>query len=394
MHDTLALHGRTTRSSRKDHHNQLTFRMLYAFTENFVLPLSHDEVVYGKGSLLDKMPGDAWQKFANLRLLFGYMYAQPGKKLLFMGDEFGQWHEWNHDTSLDWHLLDDPLHQGLQRWVRDLNTALPRRAGPARARLPSPTASPGSTATTPSRASSACSARAGRRATWSSSSATSRPIPRHNYRVGVPRGGHWEEVLNSDAPLYGGSGQGNIGGAADRPGRLARPAAVAQPDPAAAGDPRSLKNDAVDELATHARCPARRRRRPVPRLGPDRRAVEVVPAGSDSRPVPLAKEPDGTLHGPRSPASRPATATLPRRRPRAPSPTRPRGIQPEGVHGPSEVVDPTAFAWTDAGWRGVMPDDLVIYELHVGTFTPEGTFDGVDPPAGPSSPTSASRPSS
>ena len=120
MHDTLQYFGHDP-VHRQYHHNQLTFRMLYAFTENFVLPLSHDEVVHGKGSLLAKMPGDDWQKFANLRLLFGYMCAQPGKKLLFMGGEFGQWREWNHDSSLDWHLLGLPPHHGVQRWVRDLN---------------------------------------------------------------------------------------------------------------------------------------------------------------------------------------------------------------------------------------------------------------------------------
>ena len=122
MHDTLRYLS-TDPLFRKYQHNLLTFRRMYAFNENFVLPLSHDEVVHGKGSLLNKMPGDTWQKFANLRLLFGWMHAQPGKKLLFMGDEFGQWREWNHDTSLDWHLLNEPLHQGLRRWVRDLNTA-------------------------------------------------------------------------------------------------------------------------------------------------------------------------------------------------------------------------------------------------------------------------------
>jgi 1,4-alpha-glucan branching enzyme len=121
MHDTLAYMARDP-VHRKHHHNELTFRGLYAYTENFVLPLSHDEVVYGKGSLAAKMPGDDWQKLANLRLLFGYMYMQPGKKLVFMGGELAQWREWNHDTSLDWHLLDEPGHAGVQRWLRDLNT--------------------------------------------------------------------------------------------------------------------------------------------------------------------------------------------------------------------------------------------------------------------------------
>ena len=107
---------------RSFHHHRLTFSMMYAFTEKFVLPFSHDEVVHGKGSMIRKMPGDDWQKFANLRLLYGYMYGHPGKKLLFMGSEFGQWREWNHDTSLDWHLLERAPHAGLQRWVRDLNT--------------------------------------------------------------------------------------------------------------------------------------------------------------------------------------------------------------------------------------------------------------------------------
>src|SRR5258708_16598396 len=106
---------------RKFHQNELTFRGLYAFSENYVLSLSHDEVVYGKGSMLRKMPGDEWRKFANLRLLYGYMFGHPGKKLLFMGNEFGQWNEWNHDTSLDWHLLEqNARHKQLQRWVRDL----------------------------------------------------------------------------------------------------------------------------------------------------------------------------------------------------------------------------------------------------------------------------------
>jgi len=120
MHDTLKYMSKDA-IHRKYHHNQLTFRMIYAFHENFVLPLSHDEVVHGKGSLLRQMPGDDWQKFANLRLLFSYMYAQPGKKLIFMGGEIGQWNEWYHEASLDWHLLDYPLHAGLQHCVEDLN---------------------------------------------------------------------------------------------------------------------------------------------------------------------------------------------------------------------------------------------------------------------------------
>ena len=121
MHDMLEYMSKDP-VYRGYHHNQLTFSLMYAFTENFVLPLSHDEVVHGKGSMIGKMPGDDWRKFANLRLLYGYMTAHPGKKLLFMGDEFGQWKEWNHDASLDWSLLEYPPHSGLQRWVRDLNT--------------------------------------------------------------------------------------------------------------------------------------------------------------------------------------------------------------------------------------------------------------------------------
>src|SRR5262249_13053682 len=121
MHDTLGYFAREP-IHRRFHHSELTFRMIYAFSEHFVLPLSHDEVVHGKGSLVGKMAGDDWQKFANLRLLYGYMYTQPGRKLLFMGGELAQWREWNHETSLDWHLLEQDSHRGIQRWLRDLNT--------------------------------------------------------------------------------------------------------------------------------------------------------------------------------------------------------------------------------------------------------------------------------
>jgi 1,4-alpha-glucan branching enzyme len=215
MHDTLAYLALEP-GARKHHHNQLTFRGLYAFTENFILSLSHDEVVYGKGSLLAKMPGDTWQKFANVRLLFGWMFTQPGKKLLFMGDEFGQWREWNHDVSLDWHLLHEPLHQGLKRWVRDLNTLY--RAEPALHELDCRPAGFTWGDCNDSEQSVVSAFRKGRDpGALILFICNFTPIPRSNYRVGVPRGGFWEEILNSDATLYGGSGQGNIGGVRSAP---------------------------------------------------------------------------------------------------------------------------------------------------------------------------------
>jgi len=204
MHDTLEYMSKDP-IYRKHYHNTITFSIWYAFSENFILPLSHDEVVYGKGSLLGKMPGDEWQKFANLRLLFGYMYAHPGKKLLFMGGEFGQWREWNHDSSLDWHLLQYPPHRGLQQWVKDLNAfyiSEPvlyevdfEREGFEWINL----------------------------ADWEQSvisfirkGRTTKdillvicnftPVPRYKYMVGVPVDGAWRLVLNSDDKKYGGSG--------------------------------------------------------------------------------------------------------------------------------------------------------------------------------------------
>jgi 1,4-alpha-glucan branching enzyme len=215
MHDTLLYMGHDP-VHRKYHHNKLSFRLVYAFTENFVLPLSHDEVVHGKGSLLGKMPGDTWQKFANLRALYGYMYGQPGKKLLFMGGEFGQWREWNHDDSLDWHLLENPPHAGLSRWVEELN-ALYRRE-PALHELDFDPAGFEWVDCNDAEQSVLTFLRKGR-STGDIMLVVCNftPVPRHNYRVGVPRGGFWREVLNSDAPEYGGSGQGNIGGATAAP---------------------------------------------------------------------------------------------------------------------------------------------------------------------------------
>lgn len=209
MHDTLNYMSKDP-VYRSFHHNHLTFRMMYAFSENYVLPLSHDEVVHQKGSLLSKMPGDDWQKFANLRLLFGYMYAQPGKKLLFMGGEIGQWREWSHDRSLDWHLLESPFHLGLQRWVEDLNQFYRGRSA-LHASDFSPTGFEW------------IDCNDAHQSTLSfirqNSSDNDKiiivcnftPVPRYNYRVGVSEDGVWRECLNSDSRNYGGSDHGNLG---------------------------------------------------------------------------------------------------------------------------------------------------------------------------------------
>jgi len=196
---------------RSYRHNQITFSLLYAFSENFVLPFSHDEVVYGKGSLLGKMPGDEWQKFANLRLLYGFMFGHPGKKLLFMGCEFGQWSEWNHDRSLDWDLLGTPLHSALQRWVRDLNTLY--RGQRALHELDFDSGGFAWVDCSDYQRSVISFLRRGRNPAEALLFVCNfTPVVRQNYRIGVPQQGFWKEVLNSDAPLYGGSGQGNFGG--------------------------------------------------------------------------------------------------------------------------------------------------------------------------------------
>jgi 1,4-alpha-glucan branching enzyme len=210
MHDTLKYMSNDP-IFRKYYHNTLTFRMLYAWQENFVLPLSHDEVVHGKGSLLRKMPGDDWQKFANLRLLFGYMYAQPGKKLLFMGGEFGQWDEWYHEKSLDWHLLEYPPHAGVKRWVEDLNRIY--RQEPALYELDfDPAGFQWIDCTDVDHSVVSFLRRGQSTGDLILVVANFTPVVHPNYRVGAPRGGFWKEILNSDAPLYGGSGQGNFGG--------------------------------------------------------------------------------------------------------------------------------------------------------------------------------------
>jgi 1,4-alpha-glucan branching enzyme len=208
MHDTLDYFSHDP-VYRRYHHDELTFSIWYAFTENFVLPLSHDEVVYGKKALIDKMPGDRWQKFANLRTLFGYMWTHPGKKLLFMGGEFGQWREWHHERQLDWELTHEPDHAGLMRWVRDLNQAYVRHPELHELDFSQPGFewidshdSDNSVLTYLRKSADGAPVLVVCNFT---------PVVRSGYRVGVPIGGMWREALNSDAPFYGGSGVGNMG---------------------------------------------------------------------------------------------------------------------------------------------------------------------------------------
>jgi 1,4-alpha-glucan branching enzyme len=208
MHDTLEYLSRES-VHRRYHHGEITFRAVYAFDENFMLPLSHDEVVHGKGSLLARMPGDEWQRFANLRLLLGYMAASPGKKLLFMGGEFGQEREWNHDTSLDWHLLEEPLHAGVCRWAADLNRLY--RSVPA---LHALDCDPAGFAWVDLHDAEHSVLAFLRRSPSGASVLVAlnfTPVAREGYRLGVPAGGTWREIANSDAADYGGSGVGNLG---------------------------------------------------------------------------------------------------------------------------------------------------------------------------------------
>ncbi|MBI1799036.1 MAG: 1,4-alpha-glucan branching protein GlgB, partial [Candidatus Eisenbacteria bacterium] len=211
MHDTLDYLARDP-VYRRWHHHRLTFRGLYMHSENYLLPLSHDEVVHGKGSLLSRMSGDRWQQFANLRLLFGNQFAQPGVKLLFMGGEIAQPGEWKHDSSVEWHVLGDALHRGIQRWVRDLNTLYRGEAA-----LYERDGEPDGFEWVDCRdadSSVVSLLRWGARRDEAILFAFNHtPVPRLDYRVGVPWGGRWAEILNSDASLYGGSGQGNLGGA-------------------------------------------------------------------------------------------------------------------------------------------------------------------------------------
>lgn len=208
MNDTLFYFSKDP-IYRKYHHDKLTFSIWYAFSENFVLPLSHDEVVHGKGSLLAKIPKDDWQKFANLRLLFSYMYAFPGKKLLFMGGEFGQWREWDHNQSLDWHLLEYFPHRGVQRLVKDLNELY--RKEKALHELDCNPAGFEWVDFSDYEQSVISFLRKSKSGEMVLVVLNFTPVPRYNYRVGVPKGGLWLEVFNSDSELYGGANIGNMG---------------------------------------------------------------------------------------------------------------------------------------------------------------------------------------
>jgi 1,4-alpha-glucan branching enzyme len=209
MHDTLRYMARDP-IHRPYHHDDITFGMLYAFSERFILPLSHDEVVHGKGSLIGKMPGDKWQRFANLRAYLGFMWAHPGKKLLFMGNEIAQEAEWSHDAQVDWHLLDHPEHQGVQRLVRDLNRIYATEA--ALHRLDSD-ANGFRWVIGDDRANSVFAfLRLAGDAPPILAVLSMTPVPRHSYRIGVPRAGRWREIINTDSALYGGSNAGNSGG--------------------------------------------------------------------------------------------------------------------------------------------------------------------------------------
>ncbi|HET6516231.1 MAG TPA: 1,4-alpha-glucan branching protein GlgB [Thermodesulfovibrionales bacterium] len=210
MNDTLEYFSKDP-VHRKYHHGNLTFSLLYAFTENFALPLSHDEVVHGKGSLLSKMPGDIWQKFANLRLLYGFMFGHPGKKLLFMGGEFGQWDEWNFDKSLDWHLLEFDPHERLRRFVQELNRIY--RSEPSLHEIDFDYKGfewidfhdvEGSIVSFLRRAKDPSD--------FTVFVCNFTPVPRLGYRIGVPEPGFYREILNSDSVYYGGSNMGNGGG--------------------------------------------------------------------------------------------------------------------------------------------------------------------------------------
>ena len=378
VHDTLDHYMTLEPPKRHEAYAKLLFRMHYAFNENYLLPLSHDEVVKGKGSLLAKMPGDDWQKCANLRLLFGYMYALPGKKLIFMGDEFGQWQEWDYDDEPRLGPARTTSAIAVSSAGSATSTPSTAPSRPCTSSTADPTASPGST---PTRAEWGvlCFLRKGS----SEGDLVARRLQLHARRApqlpgrGVPRravGGDPQQRrrdLRRQRP-------GQHRRREHRADRLARAAAVAQPDPASPGDHRHEAGPAMSWRASLGARPDADAGGVWFRVwAPDRLGVEVVLEGPGARPraIALEKHPDGTFGG-----LVPGLGAGARYRYRVdglgPFPDPASRYQPEGVHGPSQVVDPDAFVWTDASWRGVDPAELILYELHVGTFSPEGTFEG------------------
>jgi 1,4-alpha-glucan branching enzyme len=215
MHDMLQ-YIRQNPVHRRWHHNEITFSMLYAFTENFILPFSHDEVVHGKRSMLDKMPGDVWQKHATVRALYGYMYGHPGKKLMFMGCEFGQWREWNYDASLDWHLLAEPMHRGLRHWIQDLNHTYQRERSLHEVDFEG-TGFSWIDCNDNENSVVSMIRRARNPQDFTVMLVNFTPVPRPAYRIGVPEPGWYRELLNSDGEMYGGSNIGNGGGVHTEP---------------------------------------------------------------------------------------------------------------------------------------------------------------------------------
>jgi 1,4-alpha-glucan branching enzyme len=370
MHDTLKFFAHDP-VHRKYHHGQLTFRAIYAFTENFVLPLSHDEVVHGKGSLLDKMPGDLWQKFANLRLLYAYMFGTPGKKLLFMGGEIAQWREWGHERSLDWHLLQEgPFHAGMRRLITDLNRLY--REEPAMHEMDT---NPEGFEWIDCNDAEQSVLVFFRRARSSDALVlvvcNFTPRVRPGYRVGLPRGGAWREVLSSDAQAYGGSGVSNgpavttelvssHGRAHSAELTLPPLGVVFLVHDGVTSTERPLGAVHLGEGRTSFRVWAPRAELVRLAIGDGKRHVDLTPERGGYHAAIVEQAPPGTRYRYQmdeemelpDPASR---------------------LQPEGVHGPSEVVD--LGRRSETAWAGRALSSFVTYEIHVGTFTPEGTFD-------------------
>ena len=372
MHDTLGYFQQDP-IYRRYHHHELTFSLMYAFSENFILPLSHDEVVHGKGSLLNKMPGDRWQKLANLRCLYAYMWAHPGKKLLFMGGELAQEQEWSHERSLDWHLLERPEHAGIQSLVRDLNRLY--RDEPALWEVdsdPSGLLVDRAQRRRPQRdrLRAAVAAAATRVVVFV---ANLSPVPRPGYRLGLPRSGRWREALNTDSTFYGGSDVGNLGGV------------EAEPIPWH-GQPVSAEIT-LPPLAASGSCPSER-------------PISVGAAARSAPTVPTDRPSSGS--GRRAPSRSRSCWRTPRWRWRTPASGSTRRSRPAGAGDDywfvvdGRAVPRPVLALAAGGAARPLPgarpgplvrrratppglDGLVIYELHVGTFSPEGTFEGAIP---------------